>query len=148
MKWKNKDRQKSIKPKVGSFKRSTYWEILSHTDQGKKQTSITKVRNENGAITKTLQKLKYTTRKYDLMYAKAEYCPWFLHTAQPRGWADHLSYASCPTHWFNPSLTPFKELPHLLGTCYLFSLPLAVAWASVSPVWISHLASFQFLLIK
>ena len=47
--------------------------------------------------------------------AKAGYRAWSLHTAPPRGWADHLIHSG-PTHRSAPApaLTPFKgpALPH------------------------------------
>ena len=56
-----------------------------------------------------IQKGHKPTTISEVLRAKAGYRAWSLHTAQLRGWVDHLSYASCPTHQSTPTLTPFKE---------------------------------------
>ena len=71
----------------------------------------------------------------EVLRAKAGSCTWSLHPAPPRGWADHPSYTSGPTHRAAPTLTPCKgpartTPPHQRaskGTCFLFSLTCAAA---------------------
>ena len=55
-----------------------------------------------------------------------------LHSALPRGRADHLSLPSSWTHWATATLTPFKGLAHphsgsKQGHLLLVLLPCAVA---------------------
>ena len=49
---------------------------------------------------------KIPTATSEVSGAKARYCAWSLHTAPPRGWADHLSHASGLTPGSAPTLTP------------------------------------------
>lgn len=79
-----------------------------------------------------------------------------MHRAPPRGWADHLSHplgqTPEPTPTLNPCMEPAHPTPEWAskGNCYLF---LAPSCCSRSPnnsalTWISHLASYQFLLTR
>ena len=55
-----------------------------------------------------IQKDQNLTATSEVPGAKAEYSARSLHTAPPRGWADHLSHPSGLTHGSAPTLTPFK----------------------------------------
>ena len=46
---------------------------------------------------------------------KAGYCTCTLHTAPPRGWADHLNHPSGPTPGPASPLAPYKAPAHLLS---------------------------------
>ena len=70
-----------------------------------------------------------------------------LHTAPPRGWADHLGHSFGPTHRPAPTLTPFKEPARSPGARQRSELPvLCPSWGSVRPsnAWPDpHLASLS-----
>ena len=94
-----------------------------------------------------------------MLGAKAGYCACPLHSAPPKGWADHLSHPSGLTRRHTPTLTPYKEQacsptqPQLLpvwepaskGACAVFT---ATATALIHLAEISCLASSQFLLTR
>ena len=47
--------------------------------------------------------------KNRVLGARAGYCTCPLHSTLPKGWANHLSHASCPAPGHTPTLTPYKE---------------------------------------
>lgn len=70
-----------------------------------------------------------------------------LHTAPPRGWADHLGHSFGPSHRPAPTLTPFTEPARSPGAQQRSEFPvLCPSWGSVSPsnAWPDpHLASLS-----
>ena len=77
---------------------------------------------------------------------------WSLHRAPPRGWADHLSHASWPTHRPAPVVIAFKlpssfSLGASKGTCTSFAplccsispseaLPEILIWTLINIYWL------------
>ena len=82
-----------------------------------------------GKLWTRYKKTKNPTTTSEELGAKAGYCACPLHTAPPRGWANHLSHPSGPTPGPTPTLTPYAS--ESKGNCYLFSLPPAAAGVPV-----------------
>ena len=61
-----------------------------------------------GKVWTRCKKSKNPAATSEVSGAKAGYCAWSLHTARPRGWADHPRHSFCPTHGSAPTRTPFK----------------------------------------
>ena len=77
-----------------------------------------------------------------------------LHWTPPERWAKHLSHPCSPTPGHTPTPTPYKEpgpTPTARGheqvNLYLFLPPLLQQDSPKTFVWISRLASSQFLLL-
>ena len=79
-----------------------------------------------------IQKGHKPTAISELPGAKARYYESSLYTAPPRGWADHLSHPSSPTH---QSIHPHRHpiYGNSKGTCHWFSLPGATARVLTKP---------------
>ena len=75
-----------------------------------KELKITAYMRSWGRLwTTRYEKTKNPTATSEESGAKAGYCSWPLHTAPPRGWADHISHPCGPTHASGPTLTRLRD---------------------------------------
>ena len=98
-----------------------------------------------------IQKGQNPASTFKVQRAKAGHCKWSLHTAPPRGWADHLSSSSGLNYPSAPPSPLFRDqlaAPQGVSKriCYLFLLPCAAAGVLVKPCLnsLSGLLSISF----
>ena len=99
-----------------------------------------------------IQKDPNSTSTSEVSRAKAGYCPWSLHTAPPRRWADHLNPSSGQSHPPSPHSAHLRnKLNFCLGewtkesvTCFLSllrpnkALPQFLIWPLINFYWLKN----------